>query len=73
MNLIYGKRQIALLNYEAPLHTVFFLLLLDVFLWLAALVSLDFFLAEVQRSRSDTPHSMGHLWTSVRPDAETYM
>jgi hypothetical protein len=29
-------------------------------------------LYEVSRSHSDTPHSVGHLWTSDRPAAETF-
>jgi hypothetical protein len=27
---------------------------------------------EALRSHSDTPHSVGLLWTSDQPDAETY-
>ena len=34
-------------------------------------VGLDFLLVEVQRSHSDTPHSVGLLWPSDRPVAET--
>ena len=36
-----------------------------------ALVVLSLFNAEVWRSHSDTPHSVGLLWTSNQPDTET--
>jgi hypothetical protein len=35
------------------------------------LVGLGFLIVEVLRSHSDTPHSVGLLWTSDRPVAET--
>jgi len=34
-------------------------------------VSLDLRIAEVSRSHLDTPHSIGLLWTSDRPVAQT--
>jgi hypothetical protein len=36
-----------------------------------SLVVQGFFIIEDSRSHSDTPHSIGLLWTSDRPDAET--
>jgi len=36
-----------------------------------ALMGLGFLILEVSRSHSDTPHSVGLLWTSHRPVAET--
>ena len=36
-----------------------------------ALVGLGLFILEVSRSHSDTPRSVGLLWTSHRPVAET--
>ena len=39
----------------------------------AALVCLGVFLVEVSRSQSDTPHSVGFLWTSDRPVADLYL
>jgi len=38
-----------------------------------ALVCLGLFLVEVSRSHSDTPHSVGFLWTSDRPVADLYL
>jgi len=38
---------------------------------LTALVSLDILIVEVSISHSDTPQSVGILWTSDRPVAET--
>jgi len=35
------------------------------------LVADEGLLIDVSRSRSDTPHSVGFLWTSDRPIAET--
>jgi hypothetical protein len=35
-------------------------------------VGLDFLIVEVSRSHSETPHSVGCLWTSDRPVAETF-
>ena len=35
------------------------------------LVDLELFIVDVSRSRSDSPHSIGLLWTSDRPFAET--
>jgi len=35
------------------------------------LVGQDLLIIEASRSRSDTPHSAGLLWTSYQPDAET--
>ena len=35
------------------------------------LVDQDFFIIEASRSDSDTPHSVGLLWTSDQPDAKT--
>ena len=37
----------------------------------AALVGLGFLVVEVSRPHSDTPHSVGLLWTSDRPVSET--
>jgi hypothetical protein len=37
----------------------------------AAIVGLGLLIVEVSRSYSDTPHSVGLLWTSNRPVAET--
>ena len=37
---------------------------------LTALLGLGLPIVEVSRSHSDTPHSVGLLWTSGRPDAE---
>ena len=34
-------------------------------------MGLGLLIVEVSRSHSDTPHSVGLLWTSGRPDAET--
>ena len=31
----------------------------------------DLLILEVSRSHSDTPHSVGLLWTNGQPDAET--
>ena len=31
------------------------------------------FIIEASRSHSDTPHSVGLLWTSDQPDTETYL
>jgi hypothetical protein len=36
-------------------------------------VDQDFLITEVSRSHSDTPHSVGLLWTSDQPDVETYI
>ena len=36
-----------------------------------SLVSQDFLFIEASRSQSDTPHSVGLLWPSDNPDAET--
>jgi hypothetical protein len=36
-----------------------------------ALVGLGLFILEVSRSHSDTPRSVGLLWASDQPDAET--
>jgi hypothetical protein len=38
---------------------------------LTAAVGLGFLTVQVSRSHSDTPHSVGLLWTSDKPDAET--
>jgi hypothetical protein len=35
------------------------------------LVGQGLFIIEASRSHSDTPHSVGLLWTSDQPDAET--
>jgi hypothetical protein len=37
-----------------------------------SLVSQGIFIFEASRLHSDTPHSIGHLWTSTKPDAETW-
>ena len=37
------------------------------------LVDQDLLVNEVPRSHSDTLHSVGLLWTSDQPDAETYL
>jgi len=37
----------------------------------AAIVGISLFVFEVSRSHSDTPHSVGLLWTSDRPNTET--
>jgi hypothetical protein len=34
---------------------------------------LGLLIVEASRSHSDTPHSIGLLWTSDQPDAETYI
>jgi len=34
-------------------------------------MGLDLLSAEVSRSHTDTPHSVGLLWTSDRPNTET--
>jgi hypothetical protein len=36
------------------------------------LVGQGLLIIEVSRSHSDTPHSVGLLWTSDQPDAVTY-
>jgi len=41
------------------------------FLWLETLVGLDLFIVEVSRLHSKTPHSVGLIWTSDQPVAET--
>jgi hypothetical protein len=38
---------------------------------LTDLLGLGFLIVDYPRSHSDTPHSVGHLWTSDQPDAET--
>jgi len=35
------------------------------------LASQGFLIIQASRSHSDTPHSVGLLWTSDQPDAET--
>jgi len=37
-----------------------------------SLVGPGLLIIEASRSLSDTPHSVGLLWTSDRPDAKTY-
>jgi hypothetical protein len=39
--------------------------------WSDNLLGLDLSIVEVSRSHSDTPHSVGLLWTKYRPVAET--
>ena len=42
-----------------------------IFMTQQPLVSPDLLFVQVSRSHSDTPHSVGLLWTSDQPDAET--
>jgi len=39
---------------------------------LQSLVGQDLLIIESSRSHSDTPHSVGFLWTSDQPDAENF-
>ena len=43
-----------------------------IFMAQQSLVGPGLLIIEASRSLSDTPHSVGLLWTSDRPDAKTY-
>jgi len=36
------------------------------------LMDQDLLIMEASQSNSDTPHSVGHLWTSDQPNTQTY-
>jgi hypothetical protein len=69
----------ALTNYLSPVRLPWLVGILNVFLFLPPpppmvqqpTVGLDLLIVEASRSHSDTPQSVGILWTSDRPVAET--